>query len=63
MPGQIENHKTITTDFIMDGAAKYEVDIAGRRFPVKPYSHPLPATTLKEQFKRYTPTPIQMYKI
>ncbi|XP_020711811.1 pyruvate dehydrogenase phosphatase regulatory subunit, mitochondrial-like isoform X2 [Athalia rosae] len=48
----------ITTEFIMDPNARYEVDIAGRRFPAKPHVHPLSSPALNKLNKKYTPTPV-----
>ncbi|OAD55699.1 Pyruvate dehydrogenase phosphatase regulatory subunit, mitochondrial, partial [Eufriesea mexicana] len=36
------NPNIVTTDFIMEPKAHYEIDIAGTRFPIKPHIRPLP---------------------
>lgn len=47
----------VTTDFIMDPTARYEIDIAGRLFPVKP--HVLaPSVPVADNNKKYMPTPV-----
>ncbi|XP_043263332.1 pyruvate dehydrogenase phosphatase regulatory subunit, mitochondrial-like [Colletes gigas] len=53
----------VTTDFIMDTTACYEIDIAGTRFPAKPHIHPLPipASSIKLN-KKYIPTPVIAYE-
>lgn len=53
----------ITTDFIMDPTAHYEIDIAGTRFPAKPHIHPLPIPVLSNKLnQKYTPTPVVSYQ-
>ncbi|XP_053988034.1 pyruvate dehydrogenase phosphatase regulatory subunit, mitochondrial-like isoform X1 [Hylaeus volcanicus] len=53
----------VTTDFIMDPTARYEIDIAGTRFPAKPHIHPLPIPALSNKInKKYTPTPVITYE-
>ncbi|CAK9801517.1 Pyruvate dehydrogenase phosphatase regulatory subunit, mitochondrial [Anthophora plagiata] len=53
----------VTTDFIMEPKARYEIDIAGIRFPVKPHIHPLPIPALSNKLnKKYTPTPVVAYE-
>ncbi|XP_015510109.2 pyruvate dehydrogenase phosphatase regulatory subunit, mitochondrial-like isoform X1 [Neodiprion pinetum] len=61
LPGhrhECDDRGPITTEFIMDPNARYEVDIAGRRFPAKPHVHPLSAPALNKVNKKYTPTPV-----
>ncbi|XP_043508700.1 pyruvate dehydrogenase phosphatase regulatory subunit, mitochondrial-like isoform X2 [Frieseomelitta varia] len=56
------NASIVTTDFIMDPKARYEIDIAGIRFPIKPHIRPLPLPTLNSKLnKKYIPTPIVSY--
>lgn len=46
----------------MDPKARYEIDIAGIRFPIKPHIRPLPLPTLNSKLnKKYIPTPIVSY--
>ncbi|CAL1687136.1 unnamed protein product [Lasius platythorax] len=53
----------ITTDFIMDPTAHYEIDIAGTRFPAKPHIHPLPIPVLSNKLnQKYIPTPVVSYQ-
>ncbi|XP_076292715.1 pyruvate dehydrogenase phosphatase regulatory subunit, mitochondrial-like [Lasioglossum baleicum] len=56
------NKNIVTTDFIMNPTARYEIDIAGTRFPIKPHIYPLPipawGTKLNE---KYIPTPVIAY--
>ncbi|XP_076174249.1 pyruvate dehydrogenase phosphatase regulatory subunit, mitochondrial-like [Ptiloglossa arizonensis] len=53
----------VTTDFIMDSTAHYEIDIAGTRFPAKPHIRPLPIPTLNNKLnKKYIPTPVITYE-
>lgn len=55
--------KAVTPDFIMDPTARYEIDIAGIRFPAKPHIHPLPIPALNSKLsKKYTPTPVVSYQ-
>lgn len=58
---ETKNHKysmkiKVTTDYIMDPSAVYQIDIAGRLFPAKP--HVLAPTALVVKNKKYTPTPV-----
>ncbi|XP_033366458.1 pyruvate dehydrogenase phosphatase regulatory subunit, mitochondrial-like isoform X1 [Bombus vosnesenskii] len=56
------NANTVTTDFIMDLKARYEIDIAGTRFSIKPHIRPLPIPALSSKLnKKYIPTPIVSY--
>ncbi|XP_017770597.1 PREDICTED: pyruvate dehydrogenase phosphatase regulatory subunit, mitochondrial-like [Nicrophorus vespilloides] len=51
--------KTVTTDYILSKQAKYEIDIAGNKFPATPYIHaPIFATTVSER-RKYKPTAIR----
>lgn len=53
----------VTTDFIMDSKALYEIDVAGTRFPVKPHIRPLPIPALNSELnKKYIPTPVVTYE-
>ncbi|EZA58771.1 hypothetical protein DMN91_009213 [Ooceraea biroi] len=55
--------KPVTTDFITDPTAYYEIDIAGTRFPAKPHIHPLPIPVLSSKLsKKYIPTPVVAYQ-
>lgn len=55
--------QVITTDFIMDPTARYEIDIAGTRFPAKPHIHPLPIPVLSSKSnQKYIPTPVISYQ-
>ena len=46
----------------MDPKARYEIDIAGTRFPIKPHIRPLPIPALSSKLnKKYIPTPIVSY--
>lgn len=57
------NKNIVTTDFIMEPKARYEIDIAGIRFPVKPHIRPLPIPALSSKLnKKYTPTPVVAYE-
>ncbi|KOC68604.1 Pyruvate dehydrogenase phosphatase regulatory subunit, mitochondrial [Habropoda laboriosa] len=57
------NRNIVTTDFIMEPKARYEIDIAGTRFPVKPHIHPLRIPALSSKLnKKYTPTPVVAYE-
>lgn len=44
----------------MDPAAKYEIDIAGRRFPVVPHVNPIAIPM--DTKKHYIPTPVITYQ-
>lgn len=47
----------------MESKTRYEIDIAGTRFPVKPHIHPLSIPTLNNKLnKKYIPTPIVAYE-
>lgn len=53
----------VTTNFIMEPTARYTIDIAGTRFPVKPHLHPLAMPTLNTKLnKKYIPTPVIAYE-
>nr|XP_033336380.1 pyruvate dehydrogenase phosphatase regulatory subunit, mitochondrial-like isoform X2 [Megalopta genalis] len=57
------NKNIVTTDFIMNPMARYEIDIAGTRFPIKPHIYPLPIPALSTKLnKKYIPTPIIGYE-
>lgn len=58
-----DNTKVITNEYIVDPTALYEIDIAGRRFAVKPHLHPLSIVQLNNLDKKYTPTPVRLEKI
>lgn len=46
----------------MDLKARYEIDIAGTRFSIKPHIRPLPIPALSSKLnKKYIPTPIVSY--
>lgn len=47
----------VTTEFIMNKDAHYEIDIAGRRVTVKPHIHPphIPVITMDGMSLRYKP--------
>ncbi|XP_029170477.1 pyruvate dehydrogenase phosphatase regulatory subunit, mitochondrial-like [Nylanderia fulva] len=65
LPGVKEKQEThvITTDFIMDPTAFYEIDIAGTRFPAKPHIQPLPIPVLSSNLnQKYIPTPVISYQ-
>jgi len=65
LPGarQEQEAKIVTTDFIMDPKACYEIDIAGIRFPAKPHIHPLPIPVLSSRLnKKYIPIPVVAYQ-
>jgi len=47
----------------MDPKARYEIDIAGTRFPAKPHIHPLPIPVLSNKLnKKYIPIPVLAYQ-
>lgn len=47
----------------MEPTARYEIDIAGTRFPVKPHIHPLPIPAWSGKInKKYIPTPAIVYE-
>ncbi|KAK2577534.1 hypothetical protein KPH14_003619 [Odynerus spinipes] len=53
----------VTTDFIIEPMAHYEIDIAGCRFSAKPHIHPLPIPALNSKLnKKYIPTPVISYQ-
>lgn len=52
----------VTTDFIMDPTIRYEIDIAGTKFPAKPHIHPLPIPISSKLNKKYIPTPVISYQ-
>ncbi|KAG7209750.1 hypothetical protein KM043_011374 [Ampulex compressa] len=53
----------VTTDFIMNSTAYYEIDIAGTRFPVKPHIHSLPIPVInRRKNQKYIPTPVISYQ-
>lgn len=55
--------KPVTVDFIMDPSARYEIDIAGTRFPADPHIHPLPIPAISSKLsKKYIPTPVVSYR-
>nr|XP_034191464.1 pyruvate dehydrogenase phosphatase regulatory subunit, mitochondrial-like [Osmia lignaria] len=57
------NTDVVTTDFIMEPTARYEIDIAGTRFPAKPHIHPLPIPAWSGKInKKYIPTPAIVYE-
>lgn len=61
--GTQNNTNILTTDFIMESSARYEIDIAGTRFPVMPHIHPLPIPILSNRLnKKYIPTPVISYQ-
>ncbi|KAK0084432.1 hypothetical protein PV325_007026 [Microctonus aethiopoides] len=45
--------KTVTVDYIMDPSACYEIDIAGKRFPLRPNIHAIPIPVVNN--KKYIP--------
>lgn len=51
------NKNIVTTDYIMDPSAYYEIDIAGQRFPVRPNVHALSLPIINN--KKYIPTAVQ----
>lgn len=47
----------------MDPMARYEIDIAGTRFPAKPHIYPLPIPVISGNLnKKYIPTPVVSYQ-
>ncbi|XP_011865409.1 PREDICTED: pyruvate dehydrogenase phosphatase regulatory subunit, mitochondrial-like [Vollenhovia emeryi] len=60
--GYKQQTNTITTDFIMDPTTRYEIDIAGFKFPAKPHIHPLSIPVSSTLNKKYIPTPVISYQ-
>lgn len=53
----------VTTEFIMDSTARYEIDVAGNKFLAKPYIRPLPIPMISSKLnKKYIPTPVVSYQ-
>lgn len=47
----------------MDPMARFEIDIAGHRFPAKPHIYPLSIPVLNSKLnKKYIPTPVVSYQ-
>jgi len=46
----------------MDPTTRYEIDIAGTKFPAKPHIHPLPIPISSKLNKKYIPTPVISYQ-
>ncbi|XP_017884965.1 pyruvate dehydrogenase phosphatase regulatory subunit, mitochondrial-like [Ceratina calcarata] len=62
LPRSKHTQNIVTTDFITEAKALYEIDIAGTRFPVKPHVHPLPIPAFNTELnKKYIPTPVVAY--
>ncbi|XP_032689934.1 pyruvate dehydrogenase phosphatase regulatory subunit, mitochondrial-like [Odontomachus brunneus] len=55
--------KLVTTNFIMGPSARYEVDIAGTRFPAELHVYPLPIPAINSKLnKKYITTPVISYQ-
>lgn len=52
-------NKTVTTDYLLNKEAKYQVDIAGNRFTATPYLHAPILGTFNTQEIKYRPTAIK----
>nr|XP_022914897.1 pyruvate dehydrogenase phosphatase regulatory subunit, mitochondrial-like isoform X1 [Onthophagus taurus] len=54
------NNKVVTNDFVMSKDAKYEVDIAGKRFSVSPHIHAPILINNVSQYRKYKPTVVEL---
>ncbi|XP_014235720.1 pyruvate dehydrogenase phosphatase regulatory subunit, mitochondrial-like [Trichogramma pretiosum] len=58
--GLTDQRNIVTNNFILDPTARYEIDIAGHRFPMSPNIRSLTLPSKRNQ--RYIPTPVVTYK-
>ncbi|XP_015598791.1 pyruvate dehydrogenase phosphatase regulatory subunit, mitochondrial [Cephus cinctus] len=57
------NASVITIEYVMDPNARYEIDIAGNRFPAEPHFYALPIPVFNSKIhKKYIPTPVVSYQ-